>query len=158
MRFRLDAVHSIYDASANPFLAELSNAVRTLSQQVGREIVLIAESDLKLTREWRSRLVPKRKAWACQWTVERRFSSLVARPDSTAGKRSAGYYGDFGTIHHLAKTISNGWDFDGIYAVHRERRHGNSPLKLEPEQFVVCIQNHDQVGNAALQRSWQLVS
>jgi maltooligosyltrehalose trehalohydrolase len=61
-----------------------------------------------------------------------------------------GYYADFGTIHHLAKTISNGWYYDGIYAPHRERRHGNSPRKLEPKQFVVCIQNHDQVGNRAL--------
>ena len=50
----------------------------------------------------------------------------------------------------LAKTISNGWYYDGIYAPHRERRHGNSPRKLSPEQFVVCIQNHDQVAIARL--------
>jgi maltooligosyltrehalose trehalohydrolase len=65
-------------------------------------------------------------------------------------KEQSGYYGDFGSVHHLAKTISNGWYYDGIYSPHRERRHGNSPWKLKPEQFVVCIQNHDQVGNRAL--------
>ncbi len=143
---RLDAVHSIYDASANPFLAELSNAVRTLSQQVGREIVLIAESDLNDAR-MALPTGPEAEGLGMhgQWSDDFHHSlhALIT-------KESAGYYGDFGTIHHLAKTISNGWYYDGIYAPHRERRHGNSPLKLEPEQFVVCIQNHDQVGNRAL--------
>jgi maltooligosyltrehalose trehalohydrolase len=143
---RLDAVHSIYDASANPFLAELSNEVRTLSARLGREIVLIAESDLN-----DARMVlptgPEAEGLGMhgQWSDDFHHSlhTLIA------GER-AGYYADFGTIHHLAKTISNGWYYDGNFAPHRERRHGNSPLKLKPEQFVVCIQNHDQIGNRAL--------
>ena len=143
---RLDAVHSIYDASANPFLAELSNAVRALSQQVGREIVLIAESDLNDAR-MALPTGPEAEGLGMhgQWSDDFHHSlhALIT-------KETAGYYADFGTIHHLAKTISNGWYYDGIYAPHRERRHGNSPRKLEPEQFVVCIQNHDQVGNRAL--------
>ncbi|MBV8514102.1 MAG: malto-oligosyltrehalose trehalohydrolase [Acidobacteria bacterium] len=143
---RLDAVHSIYDASANPFLAEVSNEVRALSRRLGREIVLIAESDLN-----DARMVlptgPEAQGLGMhgQWADDFHHSlhTLIT-------KERAGYYGDFGTIRHLVKTISNGWYYDGIYAPHRERRHGNSPLKLEPEQFVVCIQNHDQVGNRAL--------
>ncbi len=143
---RLDAVHSIYDASANPFLAELSNEVRALSTRLGRDIVLIAESDLN-----DARMVlptgPEAEGLGMhgQWSDDFHHSlhTLVT-------KEAAGYYQDFGTIHHLAKTISNGWFYDGIYAPHRERRHGNSPQKLKPEQFVVCIQNHDQVGNRAL--------
>ncbi|HEX4381012.1 MAG TPA: malto-oligosyltrehalose trehalohydrolase, partial [Candidatus Acidoferrum sp.] len=143
---RLDAVHSIYDASANPFLAELSNEVRALSARLGREIVLIAESDLN-----DARMVlptgPEAEGLGMhgQWSDDFHHSlqTLITG-------ESAGYYADFGTIHHLAKTISNGWYYDGIYAPHRERRHGNSPRKLEPEQFVVCIQNHDQIGNRAL--------
>jgi maltooligosyltrehalose trehalohydrolase len=143
---RLDAVHSIYDASANPFLAELSNEVRALSQRLGREIVLIAESDLNDAR-MALPTGPEAEGLGMhgQWSDDFHHSlhALIT-------KETAGYYQDFGTIHHLAKTISNGWYYDGIYAPHRERRHGNSPLKLEPEQFVVCIQNHDQVGNRAL--------
>ncbi len=143
---RLDAVHSIYDASANPFLAELSNEVRALSRRLGREIVLIAESDLNDAR-MALPTGPEAEGLGMhgQWSDDFHHSlhALIT-------KETAGYYGDFGTIHHLAKTLSNGWYYDGIYAPHRERRHGNSPLKLEPEQFVVCIQNHDQVGNRAL--------
>jgi maltooligosyltrehalose trehalohydrolase len=143
---RLDAVHSIYDASANPFLAELSNEVRALSKRLGREVVLIAESDLNDAR-MALPTGPEAEGLGMhgQWSDDFHHSlhTLVT-------KEKAGYYQDFGTIHHLAKTISNGWFYDGIYAPHRERRHGNSPLKLAPEQFVVCIQNHDQVGNRAL--------
>jgi len=143
---RLDAVHSIYDASANPFLAELSNEVRALSQRQGREILLIAESDLNDAR-MAFPTGPEAEGLGMhgQWSDDFHHSlhALIT-------KETAGYYSDFGSIHHLAKTISNGWYYDGIYAPHRERRHGNSPLKLEPQQFVVCIQNHDQVGNRAL--------
>ncbi len=143
---RLDAVHSIYDASANPFLAELSNGVRSLSRRLGREIALIAESDLN-----DARMVlptgPEAEGLGMhgQWSDDFHHSlhTLIT-------KETAGYYQDFGTVHHLAKTLSNGWYYDGVYAPHRERRHGNSPLKLKPEQFVVCIQNHDQIGNRAL--------
>ncbi|HEY4906807.1 MAG TPA: malto-oligosyltrehalose trehalohydrolase [Candidatus Acidoferrum sp.] len=143
---RLDAVHSIYDASANPFLAELSNEVRALSKRAGREIVLIAESDLNDAR-MALPTGPEAEGLGMhgQWSDDFHHSLHTLMT-----KETAGYYQDFGTIHHLAKTISNGWFYDGIYAPHRERKHGNSPLKLDPEQFVVCIQNHDQVGNRAL--------
>ncbi|HEY2823475.1 MAG TPA: malto-oligosyltrehalose trehalohydrolase [Candidatus Acidoferrum sp.] len=143
---RLDAIHSIYDASANPFLAELSNEVRALSQRLGREIVLIAESDLNDARVALP-TGPEAEGLGMhgQWSDDFHHSlhTLITH-------ESAGYYADFGTAHHLAKTISNGWYYDGIYAPHRERRHGNSARKLAHEQFVVCIQNHDQVGNRAL--------
>lgn len=143
---RLDAVHSIYDASANPFLAELSNEVQELSERLDRKIVLVAESDLN---DARMALPTGPQADGLgmdgQWSDDFHHSLHTIITGETAG-----YYGDFGTIHHLAKTISNGWYYDGIYAPHRERRHGNSPRKLAPEQFVVCIQNHDQIGNRAL--------
>jgi maltooligosyltrehalose trehalohydrolase len=35
------------------------------------------------------------------------------------------------------------------FSPYRNRRHGNSPTDLEPWRFVVCCQNHDQVGNRA---------
>ena len=47
---RLDAVHGIFDFSAQHFLAELKEAADELSQKVGRPIQLIAESDLNDSR------------------------------------------------------------------------------------------------------------
>jgi maltooligosyltrehalose trehalohydrolase len=43
---RLDAVHAIFDMSARPFLEQLGDEVKQLSQQTGRRLVVIAESDL----------------------------------------------------------------------------------------------------------------
>ena len=47
---RLDAVHGIFDFSANHFLAELKSDVTQLAQRLGREMQLIAESDLNDSR------------------------------------------------------------------------------------------------------------
>ena len=40
--------------------------------------------------------------------------------------------------------------YDGEWSAHRQRTHGRPPTGLNGEQFVVCTQNHDQVGNRAL--------
>ena len=61
----------------------------------------------------------------------------------------AGYYSDFGDVHHLAVTMRNGWFYAGQHSNFRRRKHGNSPAGLARSNFVVCIQNHDQIGNRA---------
>jgi len=61
----------------------------------------------------------------------------------------AGYYEDFGRLEDLAAAYRSGFTYSGQYSPYRDRRHGNSPADLEPWRFVVCCQNHDQVGNRA---------
>lgn len=61
-----------------------------------------------------------------------------------------GYYADFGSIEHLAKAFQQGYVYTGQYAPHRHRDHGNFPVDCDGENFVVCIQNHDQIGNRLL--------
>jgi maltooligosyltrehalose trehalohydrolase len=140
---RLDAVHSIFDASAYPFLADLSDAAAVLSADVGRKIHLIAESDLNDSRVLRSSDALGFGMHA-QWSDDFHHSVHTLL---TAEK--TGYYSDFGTIHHLTKTLNKGWYYGGQYSRHRQRRHGNCPRGLAPTRFVVCNQNHDQVGNRA---------
>ncbi len=43
---RLDAVHEFVDRSAMHFMEQLSEEVKALSTELGRRLVLIAESDL----------------------------------------------------------------------------------------------------------------
>src|ERR1700675_4858638 len=45
--------------------------------------------------------------------------------------------------------MRNGWFYAGQHSNFRRRRHGNSPAGLARSNFVVCIQNHDQIGNRA---------
>jgi maltooligosyltrehalose trehalohydrolase len=66
-----------------------------------------------------------------------------------AGDRD-GYYRDFaGTTTDVASTVRQGWFFTGQYSEHLRGRRGTDPASLSPERFVVCLQNHDQVGNRA---------
>jgi maltooligosyltrehalose trehalohydrolase len=141
---RLDAVHSIFDASAFPFLAELSEEVRGLSARLGRRMQLIAESDLNDVRVLQP-VVDGGLGMDAQWSDDFHHSVHTL----LTGEK-AGYYGDFGEVRHLAKTLKQGWYYSGQYSRHRERRHGNPPDGSALASFVVCTQNHDQVGNRAL--------
>jgi maltooligosyltrehalose trehalohydrolase len=140
---RLDAVHSIFDASAHPFLAELSTQVATLSSQLGRQIHVIAESDLNDVRVLRP-VEDGGFGMHAQWSDD--FHHSV---HTLLTGESSGYYADFGDTHSLKKTLEDGWYYSGQYSRYRERRHGNCSRGFAPERFVVCNQNHDQVGNRA---------
>lgn len=140
---RLDAVHALVDDSALHFLEELSREVRDLSAELGRRLWLLPESDLSNPRF----VLPKEcggygldAAWADEW-----HHALHA---ALTGERD-GYYADFGSLAHLSKALRQAWVYDGLYSPHRGRRHGRPPVGLDGHQFVVCAQNHDQVGNRA---------
>jgi maltooligosyltrehalose trehalohydrolase len=138
---RLDAVHGILDTSAKPFLAELSEAVAQRAKKLNRHLFLIAESDLNDVRMI-SPVARGGMGMHSQWTDDFHHSlhALITREDS-------GYYRDFGTVAHLAESLRCGFVYKGDYSQYRLRRHGNSPLDTRDEQFVICSQNHDQIGN-----------
>jgi maltooligosyltrehalose trehalohydrolase len=140
---RLDAVHGIFDFGARHFLAELKSAVAELSQRLGRRIHLIAESDLN-----DARLLHDTEHGGydldAQWSDDFHHSvhALLTR-------ENLGYYSDFEGITPLVSTLRDGWYYSGQHSNYRKRRHGNSPRGISPAKFVVCHQNHDQVGNRA---------
>ena len=140
---RLDAIHGIFDFSAAPFLAELRTSVAELGKKLGRKIHLIAESDLNDSRV----LAPKERGgyeMDAQWSDDFHHSvhTLLTR-------EKTGYYEDFGELSHLTETLRKGWCYGGQYSRFRKRRHGNCPEGFARSRFVVCNQNHDQVGNRA---------
>jgi maltooligosyltrehalose trehalohydrolase len=140
---RLDAIDGIRDFGAHHFLAELSESVQALSQRLGMKKVLIAESDMND----RKVLDPRDRggfAMDAQWSDDFHHSLHTLLTGE-----SAGYYSSFGQLQHLADTLRQGWYYDGRYSKFRRRKFGNSPRGISPDHFVVCIQNHDQVGNRA---------
>ncbi len=140
---RLDAIDGIRDFGAFHFLAELKEAVRELERRTGQRKVLIAESDLND----RKVLDPRASggfALDAQWSDDFHHSVHTLLTGETAG-----YYADFGSLRHLAQTWRQGWHYEGQYSAFRRRNHGNSPRGISPGRFVVCVQNHDQVGNRA---------
>jgi maltooligosyltrehalose trehalohydrolase len=140
---RLDAVHAFEDRSAIPFLEELGEAVRALGAELGRPLVLIAESDLNDPR-----LIRDVAAHGCgmdaQWSDDFHHALHVA----LTGERQ-GYYADFThePVELLARTLREGWVYTGQRSVHRARRHGRRLGDLPLSRLLGYAQNHDQVGN-----------
>ena len=56
-----------------------------------------------------------------------------------------------GTAEELAATLRRGWLYTGQHSAHRRRRarHRSRP-RCRCARAVVCVQNHDQIGNRAL--------
>jgi maltooligosyltrehalose trehalohydrolase len=140
---RIDAVHAILDTSATHVLEALSAEVRQLESHLGRTFLLIAESDLNDPRVVRS---PEVGGYGldAQWNEDFHHALHAA----LTGERH-GYYADFGSLDHLAKTLTRGFAYDGRFSGFRQRSHGRPAAGLSGSRFVGCLQNHDQVGNRA---------
>jgi maltooligosyltrehalose trehalohydrolase len=143
---RLDAVHAIQDDSPTHVLAQLADEVRALAAELGRPLTLIAESDLNDPKV----ITPRADGgWGldAQWDddVHHALHALLT------GERQ-GYYCDFGSLPVLAKTFTRAFLHDGGYSTFRHKDWGApiDPARHDGHQFVVCLQNHDQVGNRAV--------
>jgi maltooligosyltrehalose trehalohydrolase len=141
---RLDAIQAIYDLGAKHILQEMAERVEELSQKVGRKFYLIAESDLNNVRIIRPQNLGGYGLDA-QWSDDFHHSLRTVLTGE-----SGGYYADFGTCEQLAKAYQNTFVYDWQYSEFRKRYHGNDASDRQGWQFVVCIQNHDQIGNRML--------
>ncbi len=141
---RLDAIQAIYDFSAQHFLADLAAAVGDLSERLGKPHYLIAESDLndaRILRPW----TQGGYGLQAQWNDD--FHHAL---HALLTQENQGYYQDFGTCGALATALRDRFVYSGDYSPFRRRRHGNSATDRPATQFVVCSQNHDQIGNHML--------
>lgn len=138
---RLDAVHAIVDTSACPFLAELAAAVRERETPPGGPRLLIAESDRN-----DARLLVSRDRGGVGLDAQWNDDFHHALHALLTGEQD-GYYRDFGALAHLAQAYAEGYVYSGRYSRCRRRRHGTSSRAIDAARFVVCSQNHDQIGN-----------
>ena len=138
---RLDAVHAIVDPSARPFLHQLADVVHERARQLGRDVHLIAESDRNDSNVIRP---AQEGGWSmdASWNDDFHHALHVA----LTGEKN-GYFVDFHGVEDLARSLREGYVFSGQYSEHRQRSHGNSSIGVPGKRFVVCAQNHDQVGN-----------
>lgn len=141
---RLDAVHAIYDFSAQHILAELQEHVQQIARQQTRTVHVIAESnqnDVRLIDP------PSRHGLGLDgvWSDDFHHSVRTLLTGDLEG-----YYQDFGRVEHLAKAYDRVFVYDGCYSPFRKRRHGNAVEGRDRTRFVVCVHNHDQIGNRAL--------
>ncbi|MDQ1521204.1 MAG: maltooligosyltrehalose trehalohydrolase, partial [Actinomycetota bacterium] len=140
---RLDAVHAIVDASAYPFVEQLTDAVHAFSHASGRHVHAIAESaanDARVVTESSSGGLGCDAQWSDDF--HHALHALLT------GERD-GYYADFGKVEDLATAYRHGYTYEGRYSRFHRRGHGRSAAGLPTERFVVFAQNHDQIGNRA---------
>jgi maltooligosyltrehalose trehalohydrolase len=137
---RLDAVHAIGDQSPRHLVAELTARVHAVRD----DALVIAESNANDP-------ATIRPASAGGWGVDAQWADDFHHSLRTllTGEEQ-GYYADFGTVADLAKAFDRPFVYDGGYSRVRQRRVGAPAPDRPPQQFVVCSQNHDQVGNRAL--------
>jgi maltooligosyltrehalose trehalohydrolase len=137
---RLDALHAVFDSSAQPFLEELAAAVHDQADRMGRKVYLFAESD-------------------------RNDPRFVRSSDRGGYGLDAHWNDDF---HHALHTLLTGeqtgitrtsatWKTSPRRSAEASSTPASTPLPGAPprrpvrrhpaERFVVFAQNHDQVGN-----------
>jgi maltooligosyltrehalose trehalohydrolase len=136
---RLDAIHAIFDSSAEHIVHAVARRVHAL----GRRKLVIAESGLNDPRVMRS---SSRGGYGCDaaWADDFHHALRTLITDDRDG-----YYAGFGTVSQLAKAFHRPHVYDGDYSEVRGRRFGAPAEDIPPRGFVVFCQDHDQVGNRA---------
>lgn len=141
---RLDAIHAFVDRSAIHFLEQLATEVDALRAGTGRNLALIAESDLNDPRVVKARDASG-LGMDAQWSDDFHHALFTV----LTGLRD-GYYADFGSMDQLAKALEHTFVYNGSYSPYRLRVHGRPVEGISQHRFLGYIQNHDQVGNRAV--------
>ena len=140
---RLDAIHSIFDASPRHILTELAEAAREEARALGRPLHIMAEShdnDRRVVLPEKEGGIGLDGVWSDDF-----HHALHVR---LTGERG-GYYADFGDPSHLPRALAEGFAFQGEPSEYFGGKRGTASRDLPGERFVICVQNHDQVGNRA---------
>jgi maltooligosyltrehalose trehalohydrolase len=141
--FRLDAIHSIFDASPRHILTELAEAARAEARALGRPAHAMAESH---DNDRAIVLPPAAGGLGLDAVWSDDFHHAV---HTTLTPERGGYYADFGRPGQLARAIAEGFAYQGEPSEYFGRPRGTASADLPGERFVIAIQNHDQVGNRA---------
>lgn len=138
---RLDATHAIADDSPTHIVSEIARAAR---QATPRRVMIVAEdhrNDARLLR------APQEGGWELDGVWADDFHHIMRR--ILAGDRE-GYYEDFeASVPDLVDTIQRGWFYTGQHSRHLGTARGTDPAGVPRRACVICLQNHDQIGNRA---------
>ena len=134
---RFDAVHAI---SEEDFLVDLARIARGRVAS-GRHIALVLEHENN-----RSRLIGGPPRFDAQWADDFHHCLHVLLTGETEG-----YYDAFQeTTEQLRRVLAEGFAYQGETPPGWDRPRGEASGHLPTSAFVVCLQNHDQIGNRAM--------
>lgn len=139
---RLDAIHAIMDESPTHILTEISRKAREIEGTTGRNLAVIAETDENDVKIINS-LERGGHGMDAQWMDD--FHHCIHT--ALTGEQS-GYYIDYKRLSDLEKVYKN-YLYTGEYSLFCQKPRGTDGSTNPGWQFVVSMQNHDQVGNRA---------
>jgi maltooligosyltrehalose trehalohydrolase len=139
---RLDATHALIEDDTGAIVRDIVKAARDAST---RPIFIHAEDHRNLAAMVED---PAVGGWGLDGVWADDFHHVMRR--LLAGDEH-GYFTDFqGTTEELARTIRQGWLFTGQKSQHQRMERGTDASRVPMHRFVVCLQNHDQIGNRAM--------
>ena len=139
---RLDATQDIHDASPDHVIAALARSARAAAPR--RRTFFVAENEPQAAKLGRP---ADRGGYGLDalWNDDFHHSAHVA----LTGHGEA-YYTDYGgTPQELVSSMKHGFLYQGQYYAWQKKTRGSPSLDLAPHQFVVYLENHDQVANTA---------
>ena len=140
---RLDAVQTIKDDSRPHILAEIQENVQRLAHELGRRVCVIAETDENEPRLVRA---PSDGGYGLDAAWSDDFHHSL---HTVLTKEDRGYYQDFGRKEQIVRALNEGFAFQGELFKFWDAPRGAPPEGVPLPAHVICIQNHDQVGNRA---------
>jgi maltooligosyltrehalose trehalohydrolase len=141
---RLDAVQTIHDDSPRHILAEIKENIAALAEELGRAVCVIAESD---ENDEKLVLPAAHGGYGLDAVWSDDFHHALHA--LFTGERK-GYYQDFGRPEQIVRALEQGFVFQSEpFQFWGGRPRGTSSARIPAPAHVICIQNHDQVGNRA---------
>ncbi len=138
---RIDATQQIFDDSEEHILVVVARAVREAAG--GRSTWIIAENEPQDARLLRP---PERGGFGldAMWNDDFHHSAMVALTG-----HSEAYYSDYrGRPQEFISAAKRGFLYQGQWYLWQKKPRGSPALDVHPCQFVVFLQNHDQVANS----------
>jgi maltooligosyltrehalose trehalohydrolase len=134
---RFDAVHAI---EPQAFLNDLAAAIRERATHPAHLILEHEGNKSSLL------LGPEAKLFDAQWADDWHHCLHVL----LTGEQE-GYYESFSNpAEQLARAMAEGFVFQGEISPHHGTPRGEPSAELPSTAFVICLQNHDQIGNRAM--------
>ena len=141
---RLDAVQTIKDDSRKHILAEIAENIAGLARESAREVRVIAETDENDTRIVRPR---DHGGYGLDAVWSDDFHHAL---HAFLTRERKGYYQDFGNPQEIVRALNEGFVFQGEpFRFWDGRPRGTNSREMPLPRHVICIQNHDQIGNRA---------
>jgi maltooligosyltrehalose trehalohydrolase len=138
---RLDATHALFDDGPTTFVPELARAIH--AARTPRPFVF-AEDHRNLATMVASADV---KGWNLDGVWADDFHHVIRR---MLGGDAHGYFVDYeGTAEELAAILRRGWLYVGQMSARHRAPRGTDPSHVPMRTSIVCVQNHDQIGNRA---------